>query len=271
MLRTTKNMKEKYEKIQNYLFALIPEKWDEIYLYASVLTNFNNSQTGEMFFYYIPKGILKKRPVNVYEVPDKFNINEGEYLNIVKELYNVIKDLKQDFVNTDQDLWTNLTISISNCRFKVEYGYDKIPNDEVSKKENRIIWRYKYLKIGGDKKEERKILDKYFSQDIKILKRQEVYETGLYLKTDASNIKFDREERIIPRQVVVYEKENEKENENDSESIVELENNKEEKFEIENKKEKENEEENTTNKEEAKSESGKNQILNTWYYLIKMI
>ena len=35
MLRTTKLMKDKYEKIQRYLFSMIPEKWDEIYLYAS--------------------------------------------------------------------------------------------------------------------------------------------------------------------------------------------------------------------------------------------
>ena len=92
MLRTTKNMREKYEKIQSLLFTLIPEKWDAIYLYASILSNSKNNQTGEMFFYYIPKGILKKKPVNVYEVPDKFNINEEQYLSIVKELYDVIKD-----------------------------------------------------------------------------------------------------------------------------------------------------------------------------------
>ena len=37
MLRITKNMKDKYEKIQTCLFDLIPEKWEEIYLYASVV------------------------------------------------------------------------------------------------------------------------------------------------------------------------------------------------------------------------------------------
>ena len=51
MLRTTKNMKEKYENIQNYIFNLIPEKWEEIYLYASVYKEEKNSQSGELFFY----------------------------------------------------------------------------------------------------------------------------------------------------------------------------------------------------------------------------
>ena len=57
MLRTTKNMKDKYEKIQTCLFDLIPEKWEEIYLYASVIDDEENVQTGEMYFYYLPKGL----------------------------------------------------------------------------------------------------------------------------------------------------------------------------------------------------------------------
>ena len=55
MLRTTKNMKDKYEKIQSCLFELIPEKWDEIYLYASVIDVPGQKPVGEMYFYYIPK------------------------------------------------------------------------------------------------------------------------------------------------------------------------------------------------------------------------
>ena len=118
MLRTTKNMKDKYEKIQSYLFDLIPEKWDEIYLYASIIDRAGDVQSGEMFFYYIPKGLLKKKPVNVYEVPKRFNINESDYLKIVDDLYKIIKELRQDFIDTEQDLWTNITISIFNLSSK---------------------------------------------------------------------------------------------------------------------------------------------------------
>ena len=45
MLRTTKLMKDKYEKIQKYLFSMIPEKWEEIYLYASVDQNIKVKNT----------------------------------------------------------------------------------------------------------------------------------------------------------------------------------------------------------------------------------
>lgn len=190
MLRTTKNMKEKYEEIQNILFNMIPEKWEKIFLYASITDRTGNVQTGELYFYYLPKGILKKRPVNVYEVPSKFNIDEAEYTKFVDDLYENIKHLRQDFVDTDQELWTNLTISIENCKFKVEYGYEELKQDEQSNYENHVIWRYKYLGIGGEIKEERKILDKYFGEN-KDLKK-EVYQTGLYMKTTNNVVGFGK-------------------------------------------------------------------------------
>lgn len=189
MLRTTKNMKEKYEKIQNILFTLIPEKWEAIYLYASVANN--EDEKGEMFFYYIPKGIIKKKPINVYEVPQRFNINEEQYLDIVKELYSWIKKLRQDFIDTEQELWSSLTISIANLKFRVEFSYDLLSIDDEKIKEKNIIWRYKYLGIGGEKKDERKILENYFSSNNNL--KKELYEIGLYLKTENNNIKFDKE------------------------------------------------------------------------------
>ena len=71
---TSARMKELYKEIQNSLFDMIPEKWNKIFLYASVIDWVNSLETGEMYFYYIPKGILKREPVNVYEVPNKFNL-----------------------------------------------------------------------------------------------------------------------------------------------------------------------------------------------------
>jgi len=109
MLRTTKNMKEKYEKIQSLLFSLIPEKWDSIYLFASVgvpiygqinetmQNDSGENEKGEMFFYYLPKGLLKKRPVNVYEVPQRFNISEEQYLKI--KIFQKVSKLYPNFIN----------------------------------------------------------------------------------------------------------------------------------------------------------------------------
>lgn len=209
MLRTTKNMKDKYEQIQNYLFELIPEKWEEIYLYASVVMGIGNNNSGEMFFYYQPKGLLKKKLVNVYEVPQRFNISEEQYMKVVKELYDCIYGLKQDFIDTEQELWNSLTISIEDGKFKIEYNFEELPITEEARNARYVIWKYKYLNIGGDKKEEKKILDEYFSNTNK--EKIEVYETALYLKTENTAIAFDKEDNKTPKEVVVYEKEENKE------------------------------------------------------------
>ena len=74
---------------------MIPEKWDKIYLYASITNQINNLQTGELYFYYYPKGILKKNPVNVYEIPSKFSLDEEMYLQLVEDLYSSIKELRK--------------------------------------------------------------------------------------------------------------------------------------------------------------------------------
>ena len=52
-------------------------------------------KTGELFFYYIPKGIFRKKPINVYEIPSKFNLDENQYLKLVQILYEKIKKLKE--------------------------------------------------------------------------------------------------------------------------------------------------------------------------------
>lgn len=188
MLKTTRKIKEIYEDIQKKIFYMIPEKWEELYLYASVLERFGNVETGELFFYYIPKGILRKNPVNVYEVPIKFNLEEGEYLRLVELLYDKIKELRGEFKKQERKTWSNLTISIKDMKFKVDYSYEDLQNSEFDSYQRHIIWRSKYLNIGMEKvnKAERQILDKYYSEQHDNEKNK-VYEENIYIK-DVNNI-----------------------------------------------------------------------------------
>lgn len=195
-----------------------------------------------MYFYYLPKSLLRKKPVNVYEVPKRFNINENEYLKIVDNLYKIIKDLRQDFIDTEQDLWTNLTISIAHCRFKVEYFYESISQEEYASYVRHVIWRYKYLHLGGELKEERKILDKYLNNKIDVAEKKEEYQTGMYLKNINNIVGFDRE--------IEAEQEKIKEQEQKAAKIEEKKNQK--------RKEKEEKEIEQRRKDEEKR---KNQIL----------
>lgn len=188
MLQNNRKIEDKYKDIQKKLFYVIPEKWDEVYLYASVIEEMGANQTGELFFYYIPKGIIRRKPINVYEVPSKFNIEEEEYLRLVEMLYDTIKELRQEFKESGQKLWSNLTITIKNSKFKVQYNYKNLLKDEYTNYERHIIWRYKYLNQGMEfcNREERKVLEKYNYQ-FKVLNTDETYEEGIYI-TNIKNI-----------------------------------------------------------------------------------
>ena len=236
MLKQTRETKEIYEDIQRKIYYMIPDKWEKLYLYASVIDTENDKTKGELFFYYIPKGILKKNPVNVYEIPSKFNLNEKEYLELVEILYNEIKKLREIYKKIELgETWSNITISIENTDFKIEFKYDDLVNSEYSSFDRHIIWRYQYLNIGMEQlnKEEKEILRKYLTGP-KNLVREEVYETGIYIQDIKKIIDYDttnEEETYI------------KEDENEKNNIYEKRGKKESKHEVkqEIKKEEQNE------------------------------
>lgn len=197
MLKHTKKIREIYEDIQRKLFYMIPEKWDKLCLYASVIDEPDEDDIkGELFFYYIPKGIFRKNPVNVYEIPSKFNLDENEYLKLVEIIYMKIKRLREEFIkkNEEKEMWSNLTMIIRDSNFKVEYNYEDLKNSEFSSYERHIIWRYKYLGIGFEQinKQEKEILRRY-ENGAKTLVDTEVYEAGIYIKDIRNMIDYDTE------------------------------------------------------------------------------
>ncbi len=190
MLNHTKKIREIYEDIQRRLFYMIPEKWDKLLLYSSVLdVPDKDGKTGELFFYYIPKGIFKKKPVNVYEIPSKFNLDESQYLKLVQILYQKIKELRNEFRKSERnEIWTNLTMSIQNLKFKVEYDYTDLNNTDFSSYERHVIWRYENLGITEEQvsKEDKEILKRYLL-GARTLSRKEHYDTGIYIQ-DVENV-----------------------------------------------------------------------------------
>lgn len=212
MLNHTKKIKDMYEDIQRKLFYIIPEKWEKLYLYTSITDLIDGQKTGELFFYYIPKGILKKNPVNVYEIPHKFNLDEKKYLKLVNLLFKKIVELreefkKQEFIST----WTNVTMIIEGIKFKVEYDYEDLNKSKFSSYERHIIWRYKYLGIGEEKlnKNEREILQRYLIGE-KVIRRRERYETGIYIKSVKNIVDYDTENYLEEQNIEFVTKENKK-------------------------------------------------------------
>ena len=198
-METSLTMKKIYMDIQEKLYYMIPEKWDSIFLYASIFEGIQNLETGVMFFYYFPKGILRKEPVNVYEIPNKFNIEEDEYLKLTDDLYKKIKKLKEEFVKVNKKSWTNITISIQNYRFMVEYDYEDLKTCEFNSYERHIIWRYIHLKTGLNtyNKKERKIINTYLEKCKYSGKVIDRYVEGIYRNRVHNVINYNKEEKQV--------------------------------------------------------------------------
>ncbi len=192
----TSNIRNIYEKIQKQLFYMIPEKWDRVYLYASVLDHYNNVQTGEMFFYYYPKSVLKKNPVNVYEIPNKFNIDEQAYLKLAENLYEEIKKLRVGLIKIGEKPWTNITISIKDFKFNVEYDYEDLVNSSYTSYDRHLVWRYKYLEvpISSYSRKDRKMLEKYLTEEKYHNKNINTYNEGIYKKPVSNILAYGKSE-----------------------------------------------------------------------------
>lgn len=205
MLKHTDKIKKMYEDIQRRIFYMIPEKWDKMYLYASISDLIQTQRTNELFFYYIPKGILKKNPVNVYEIPQKFNLDEREYLKLVNILYEKIVKLREEFKKEElTSTWTNLTISIEGVKFKVEYDYEDLNKSKFSSYERHIIWRYNYLGIREEQlnKQEKDIIERYLIGE-KVIRRRERYEEGIYIRDIKNIVDYDTE-NYLEEQTIEY-------------------------------------------------------------------
>ena len=206
-----------YIELQNELFYLIPEKWSKICLYASVSKKINNIETGEMFFYYFPKGILKKNPVNVYEVPTKFNIDEKSYLTLVDKLYEKIKELRSEFLRQEDELWSNITIIIANNKFRVIYNYEDLVGTEFTSYDRHIIWKYEYLDMPLEvlNKRDRKMLENYYVYRKFHEVKQEEYSEGMYKNNIHNIVEYNRENTdIIEEQKENYKEKQEIKTEN---------------------------------------------------------
>lgn len=194
-MKVTEEIKEIYTGIQHQLSNLIPEKWEGIYLYASVINQESSMETWEMYFYYIPKGIIKKNPINVYEIPSRFNFDEKQYLVMVDNLGKAIKSLHRECEKTYNKKWTNMIISIKNEQFLIEYDYSNVLQSNYTSQDRHRIFKHKYLNIP---------LQCFSKSERKIIKN--------YLNNENYEMVFDRYFEYIPNQeqrnYIEYEKDN---------------------------------------------------------------
>lgn len=192
-------IKQLYEQIERNLIRLIPEKWEKICLYASFSQTHEHEHNSELFFYYYPKSLLKRNPINAYEVPKKFHIIEEDYSNLINKLYKQIKTLRNNFTDNKNKLWTNITVIISESKLRIIFNYDDLEKSEFNNYERHIIWRYKYLHINSESctRNEKEILDRYFQRiSDNIDNNDETYEENIYLNAGDRRVIGLKEEYI---------------------------------------------------------------------------
>ena len=194
---TEKKIGKIYEEIEKKICNMIPEKWDKVYLYVSIVDGINKIETGEMFFYYYPKSVIKKNPINVYEVPSKFNLEDEMYLKLADSLYHEIQRLRDAMIKLGEEPWSNLTISIENFKFKVEFDYEDLRKSEFTDIERNLIWQFKYLRneLGSYRRKERKILERYLDLERKNKRKTKSYSQPFYFKPEVNIVDFNTEYR----------------------------------------------------------------------------
>lgn len=203
---TNAKIKDIYTQIQKQLFYMIPEKWDKVYLYSSILERPNHMETGELYFYYVPKGVLKKNPVNVYEIPNKFNITEEEYYKLADKLYAEIKKLRNMHIKLGEEKWYSIVISIADFKFNVEYNYEDLNDYKFNSYERHIIFRYKYLDFPYTSytKKEKRVIQEYLQECRYNKEKIKIYTEPMYeapfqtIKANSkdSNIRYVKEDEM---------------------------------------------------------------------------
>ena len=143
-----------------------------------------------MYFYYFPKKtLLKAKAINCYEVARKFGIDEEQYNILLSRLYEKIKELNNLAVRK----WTNVTISIVNCLFTVEYNFNDLRHSLYTDEQRHIYWEYKYLHtpIESMNKKEQNLI-KYYQEESE---KPFVYTEGIYIN-ETTYFKFEKNRKL---------------------------------------------------------------------------
>ena len=199
---------EFYKRIQQHLFEIIPESWKKILFHMSVIDNLHQKPKSELYIYYIPKGFLKRKPVNCYEIPALYDIDEEEYSKLITNLYNVVKLLRDCYKNSKGIAWSTIDIFCESDKFVVEYGFENLLLSNYTSEERHIIWRYKNLNIDLDSlnRKERKVINYYINEsENKLSSNVEKCVTPIYEMP--SNSIIDYEKSLTLDEIIARDKE----------------------------------------------------------------
>lgn len=148
----TEPSNEVYQEILNTINEIIPVEWKNVLLYAEIL---NDSR--EVYFFFNTN--KQQEYIYSHDIPDIFEVDENIYDDLLIDLQNSFKKMRDEFKINDQKTWTNLTLRLKNRnQFAIVFNYDDISNSHYNTYQRMVIWEYENLGILPKNEEDRKIV-----------------------------------------------------------------------------------------------------------------
>ncbi|MEO2211605.1 antitoxin YezG family protein [Paenibacillus amylolyticus] len=151
-------MDQLYPMIAEDILSMIPsDNWNEIYLYAEILDG-----SREVYFYFNTSE--NEEFIYSHDIPEKYRLSEKTYDNLLLELQTKFKELRQIFIDNDQEAWTNLTLTLKHPgKLKIHYDYEDVIASEVTPTQRQMIFEYKYLGLLPEKEKNKQFVENYLN------------------------------------------------------------------------------------------------------------
>lgn len=149
--------KELFGAIANKASEMIPDEWENIYLYGEVL-----SDSRVVYFYF--KRINSEEIIYSHDIPTKYNVDKRIYRSLLSELIKNVVELHDDYKLNHDNEWTNLTFTVEKTgRFNVNYNYDDVLDSKYSSWQRQIIWKYEVMGIEPEPEDQKQIIEEYLA------------------------------------------------------------------------------------------------------------
>ncbi|MED4722383.1 antitoxin YezG family protein [Bacillus atrophaeus] len=135
----TEKMGELYQQIAEGINEIIPSAWEKVILYAEILDD-----SSEVFFYFNPP--QSEDYIYSHNIPEHFLISEDVYDELLLQLHDSFEELRDEFKENNQDVWTNLTLQLEmNGKFSIKYDYEGVLQSQFTISQRKAIWVYEHL------------------------------------------------------------------------------------------------------------------------------
>lgn len=125
-----------FEIIADKIQDILPQEWKKVVFYAEV-----TDDSYEMFYYVFTSE--SNKPIQCYDLPDLYEIDENKIDAIFEELYKPLREERSSLAVEGKEPWTNYTLLLTDDgHFKVDYDFTSLEDGGYNYRKD---WKHKYL------------------------------------------------------------------------------------------------------------------------------